>query len=126
MIKVNAISLNETHYYTISDADKPYIREIRSVYCYNPESCTHLCELTPSYDLRYLHTYIVWEQDPSEEVQERLEMKYTLGPGNEDTYMHCSDVRQFAKDHPAYHKEHGGEYETIEDACEYLQGNWPF
>jgi len=124
MIKVNAISLDHTRYYKIQDEDKPYIKEIRSVYAYNPESCTHLCELTPSYDLRYLYTYIVLEGDVSDEKRGELDERYCY-EDNEDTHMHCSDVRQFAKDNPTYHKE-CVEFETIEEACEYLNGNCPF
>lgn len=124
-MKVNAISLNETRYFNFKDEDKPYIKEVRSTYAYNPESCTHLCELTPSYELRFLHTYIIWVGDPPSDVQEELVTRYCY-EGSEDTYMHCADVRQFAKDHPECHKVYACEYEDIEEACEQLNGNWPF
>lgn len=123
-MKVNALTRDETRYYTIRPEDKPYIQKICGVYAYNPESSTHLCELTPSYDLRYLHTYIVWEGDPSEDKRAELDERYCY-EGGDDTYMHCADVRQFAKNHPDLHKE-CGEFDTIEDACEHLNGNWPF
>lgn len=123
-MKVNAISRNETGYYNIRDRDKPYIKEIRGVYAYNPESSTHLCELTPSYDLRYLHTYIVFTDDVPDERRERLTERYCY-ESSEDIYMHVSAVRQFVKDNPSHHKE-CGEFETIEDACEHLNGNHPF
>jgi len=132
-MKVNAVSFNHTRHYNIQEADKPYIKEIRTVYAYNPESATHLCELTPSYDLRYLHTYIVfnneniekdmWESQ-ADRLTDQLEERY-CHEDSEDTYMHVSDVRQFAKDNPLHHKE-CGEYDSIEDACEHLNGNWPF
>lgn len=122
-MKVNAVSLNETRHFNFQEADKAYIKEVRSTYAYNPESCTHLCELTPSYELRFLHTYIIWEGEPSEDKREELENRY-CHEGSEDTYMHCADVRQFAKDHSDAHKE-CGEFDSMDDACEYLQGNWP-
>ncbi len=120
MIQVNAISLNETRWYNLKEEDKPFIKEIRATYAYNPNSCTHLCELTPSYDLRYLHTYLVWNEEPSDSKKEELEERYAHC-GNEDTYMHCSTVKSL--DCP---KKECGEFEDMEEACEYLQGNWPF
>lgn len=123
-MKVNAISRNHTRHFNIRDEDKPYIKEIRSVYAYNPESSTHLCELTPSYDLRYLHTYIILACDVSEDKRCELDERYCY-ESSEDDYMHVSDVRQFEKDNPTHHKE-CGEFESIEEACEHLNGNWPF
>lgn len=128
-MKVNAISRNVTGYYNIRDEDKSLIEEIRTVYAYDPESATHLCELTPSYDLRYLHTYIVFTDEletkkRSDEVRDELDQRYCHEDG-EDTYMHCSDVRSFTTRNPSHHKE-CGEFESIEEACEYLNGNWPF
>lgn len=124
-MKVNAISRNETSYFNIREEDKPYIKEIRSTYCYDPELGVHLCELTPSHELRFLHTYIVWEGEPSEEQRSELEERY-CHEGSEDIYMHVSDVRQFAKDHPEHHKVYECEYDDMEEACEQLNGNWPF
>ena len=118
-MKVNAISLNETQYYNIKDEDKPYIKEIRSTYVYNPESCTHLCELTPSYDLRYLHTYIIWDNEPNDDMRDELDGRYCYEYG-EDTYMHCYAVERLTCP-----KKECGEFEDMESACEYLQGNWP-
>jgi hypothetical protein len=129
-MKINAVSLNETRCYTIREEDKKYIKEIRGVYAYNPESCTHLCELTPSYDLRFLYTYIVLntlavvttcedEDDSIEEFAEELEQRYCF-ESNEDIYMHCADVRACKE------VKECGEFETFEEGYEYLQGNCPF
>lgn len=117
-MKVNAISLNETQYYQIASQDKQFIKEIRSTYCYDPESGTYLCELTPSYDLRYLHTYIVWNDDPSDDKRDELDQKYCY-EGGEDIYMHVSSVRSLPF-------KRCGEFDDINEACEYLQGNWHF
>lgn len=123
-MKINAISLNHTRYYNVKNEDKRYIKEIRSTYIYDPESGTYLCELTPSYDLRFLHTFIVWDGDPSEETRAELDETYCY-TDNEDVYMHVSDVRNFAKRNPANAKE-CGEFDDTEEAREYLNGNWPF
>ena len=117
-MKTRAVSLDETSYYNLPPEDAAYIQEIRSSYVYNPDSCTHLCELTPSYELSYLHTYIVWKGEPSEDKREELMERYCDGD-REDTYMHCSTVEKLTtKD--------CGEYDSMDDAREYLLGNWPF
>ena len=123
-MKVNAIAFNHTRYYNLREEDKPYIKEIRSVFAYDPELGVHLCELTPSHELRYLHTYIVLEGDVSKEKRNELDERYCSGP-NEDTYMHVADVHQFVKDNPTHAKE-CGEFDDMESACESLNGNWPF
>lgn len=123
-MKVNAVTFDETKYYNIRDEDKPFIRQIRGVYAYNPESATHACELTPSYDMRYLHSYIVLQDDVSDSKREELDERYCY-EGGDDMLIHVADVRQFAKDHPCSHKE-CGEFDSMEDACEHLNGNWPF
>lgn len=120
MVKVNAISLNQTSYFNLKDEDKSYIKEVRATFAYNPESCTHLCELTPSYELRYLHTYIVWDGDPDDDKRAELEERY-CHEGDEDTYMHCWRIKHRQED-----IKECGEFDSMEDACEYLNGNWPF
>lgn len=124
-VKVNALSRNETSYFNIKEGDRPYIKEIRSTYIYEPEVGVHLCELTPSHELHYLHTYIIYTDEVSDDLRDELESRY-CHEGGEDIYMHVSDVRQFAKDHPEYHKVYTCEYESIDEAREQLNGNWPF
>ncbi len=128
-MKVNALSRNETSYYNIREEDKPYIKEIRTVYAYDPELGVHLCELTPSHELRYLHTYIVFTEELdkakfSDDLRDELDVRY-CHEDSEDIYMHVSDVRHFASQHPEYHKE-CGEFDDMDAACEHLNGNWPF
>ena len=65
----------------------------------------------------------MWEGEPSEDKRDELEERYCY-EDNEGTYMHVSDVRQFVKDNPTHAKE-CGDYDDMEEACEYLNGNWP-
>lgn len=122
-MKVNVISLNETSYFRIEDEDGSYIQEIRSTYAYNPESCTHLCELAPSYQLIFLHTYIVFRGEPNEAKRSKLDEDYCY-EGGQDTYMHVSDVRAFVGNNPTMAKE-CGEFDDMDAAREHLNGNWP-
>lgn len=116
-MKVNAVSMNETSYYSIREEDKPFIKEIHSVYIYNPESATYLCELTPSFELLYLYTYIVGTDKMIDDMRDLLTERYCYEP-TDDTYMHCSSIR-------AMKPKECGEFETMEEAREHLQGNWP-
>jgi len=121
MIKVNVIALNETQFYRFQKEDCVLIKEIRAAYAYNPESRTHLCELTPSYFLRYLYSYIVLEDgvEVSDDKRSELDERYCYEP-TDDTYMHCLTVKNL--DCP---KKECGEFEDMDAACEHLNANWP-
>jgi hypothetical protein len=117
-MKVNAISRNETGLYNIKPQHRIFIASINGVYIYNPESCVNLCELTPSYELRHLFTYIVFRCDVSDEVRDELEEQY-YEYSAEDIYIHCQNV---IKMNP---KECPGCYDNMEEAYEYLVSNPP-
>lgn len=118
-MRINAVSLNETPF-TIKEEDKPFIKEIRSTYIYNPESETHLCELISSYELRFLHTQIVFSDMLDDDKQNELEQRYCFEGREDIMYIHCSDVRSLKQTKEC------GEFESMNEAIEYLQGNWPF
>lgn len=120
-MKINAISVNDTAYFAIRAEHVPLIREIRTVYIYEPETGTYLCEMTPSHELRYLYTYLVPHDDVDSELADSLDSEYCHEP-NEDTYMHCWLVASM-NNPPAMPC---GEYDSIEDAIEDLQSNYPF
>lgn len=119
-VRVNAVSINETAYYNIREEDKSCIKEIRSVYAYNPETRTHLCELTPSHYLEYLYTYIIHTDDVSDDKVSELDNGYCYEPRDGFLYMHVWDVRALPM------KKECGEFDSFEEACEYLRGNCPF
>lgn len=118
-MKVNAVSINDTKYFNFKEEDKSFIKEIRSVYMYNPESSTHCAEITPSHYLEYLYTYLICDIDTPDNVQDELDERYCHENG-EDIYMHCADVRKLPNIKEC------GEFETMEEAREYLCGNCPF
>lgn len=118
-MKVSVISKDITNCFS---ALEDGVKEIRNVYVYDPQSCTYLCEMIPSYALRYLYTYIVF-LDISEERKEKLTEKYCY-QDMEDDHMHVSDVRQFVKDAPDCHKEF--DFDSFDDAWEHLISNMPF
>lgn len=118
-MKVSAVTVDVTAGYSLKSEDAPLIKEIRDVFFFFPEERTYCCEMTPSYNLMYLYTYVVcMEEDISEKVRERLDERYCHEP-TEDCYMHCSRVEKLSpKD--------CGEFDDEDSAREYLQGNCPF
>lgn len=118
-MKINAIAVNDTQFCTIAEEDRPYVKAVLTVYFYTPEERTHCCEITPSYDLRYLYTTLDLDLDTPEEKREELYEKWCTEPG-EDTYMHCSRVEKMSD------LKECGDFDDMDEAREYLQGNCPF
>ena len=119
MVKVNAISVDYTAFYNLAVDDASHIKAIKTVYIYEPDSHTHLCELTPSYFLSNLYTYIEFADNVSDDKREYLDQRYCY-EDSEDTYMHCSRVGRMPE------RKECGNFDSFEDAREYLQGNCPF
>lgn len=120
-MKVNAIRLKETEYYNFNDEDKPYIKDIYSVYAYDPELGVHLCEFTPSYELWYLYTYIDFNDNVPEDddLKDELDGRYCYEDQDIVIYMHCSDIEKLSEIKEC------GEFEDMDVAREYLCGNCP-
>lgn len=114
---IRAVSFDDTSYYQIPEEDMVYIERIVSTYLYRDDECTHLCEITPSFELRWLMTEVWTVPDTSDEVREELSERYETWHG-EDIYMHVRDVEH----RPTVDC---GTYESWDDATEHLQGNPP-
>lgn len=95
--------------------DAPYFESVYSVYVYDSTICTHLCELTPSYELRFAYTDVVCKEGTPEVIRERL---YDLLEvyDSDDIYLHCRDAEGMKHRTTV-------EADTLEEAHEYLQGN---
>jgi hypothetical protein len=116
-VKVFAVSIDETKYYTLAKDDAALIKAIHNVYVYNADEHTYCCEFTPSFYLDPLYTYIEFVDGVSENDRERCEENYCY-ENSEGMYLHCRLLDTMTvKD--------CGEFETFEDAREHLQGNWP-
>lgn len=116
----HAVGLDVTGHYRIAEEDRPHIRRIIDTFIYDRSTVTHLCELTPSYDLHFLHTEIEWEGFPPDEIRERLDERYAHEP-TEDCYMHCSDIDRVKEMHVPF-----GRPASEDEARDYWQGNCPF
>ncbi len=115
-----AVGLDVTRHYKIAPEDRPHIRRIIDTFIYDRSTVTHLCELTPSYFLVFLHTEIEWEGFPADEIRERLDDRYAHEP-TDDCYMHCRDIERIEKMHVPF-----GQPATEDEARDYWQGNYPF
>ncbi len=126
-MKVSAIALDFTRYFTIDEEDKPFIKAIKAVFFYEPDVATYCCELTPSYFLEYLYTYVEYKDaddrpestdKESEAIRARCDERYCYEQ-TDDFYMHCSAVKALTPQREC------GEFENADEAREHLQGNWP-
>lgn len=116
-MNIRVVSVNDTQHYNLRPEDRADIVSIHTVYAYTPEVHVHLCELTPSYELRYLYTYLTAADHVDSWRADELDSVYCYEP-NEDTYMHCgSALFRTAKD--------CGEFEDLQSAAEYLCCNCP-
>jgi hypothetical protein len=121
-----AIKFDETKFYNIQPKDEPYIGRIFGIYVFNRREATHLAELTPSYFLMYAYSWIDYKKnmEKHERIRDDIEERYLYSGGNEDTYMHCNVVDSYCKNHPKDCYTFRNEFESLDDAREYLQGNW--
>jgi len=110
--------------------------KIYSHWLYDYRSETFCCEVTPSYDLRFITHEVDFGDDisSSSDVREFL-ADLVEGTGDEDCYIHCSAINNIpfpSPDHrlyrdyanPDYHDETEQSYEDlISDDLEYVRCN---
>lgn len=116
-IPIKAVSFDDTKYYDIPVEDMVHIEKIVSTYLYRDDECVRLCEITPSFELRWLNTDIWFKSEISDIKKNDLCEKYEIHH-DEDIYMHVREIE-------ARPTVECGEYETWEEAMENLQGNPP-
>lgn len=123
------IALDETGYWSIDEADRPYIEKIVGVYFYDANEYTYCCEITPSYFLRSLGSSIWFTSDTPDDKREELDVKYREHESYDDHYMHVRAVKGIPEDR----KHHFGtlddaEPEDNQEDCvrEYYSGNPAF
>jgi hypothetical protein len=135
---IRVISLDETEYYAIDEADRPFIKAMRGVYMYDKNQQTHCCELTPSYWLIHVEDQVIFTDkcpDYDDEKRDELEQKYANSTDTNGIYMHCHDVdalEEKLKGEKWRYRVHGdtevslGDVpydDQIESLLEYFRGN---
>lgn len=107
---IRYLKLDETIYWREDIQQKA--GKIFSVYIYDDGSVTHCCELTPSYELNFVHS------QPSNADDETYDnILYGDADSEPVTYMHCSTVDRL-KSFPLEM------FDSVEEAVEYARCNW--
>ena len=115
------VAVDESAHWTDSDFVQRCGGKIWTLYVYNPNEVTYLCEATPSYYLEpfdHVPASLPEGQDECEEICNVL--LETLGQ-QEMTYMHCRHVDAM----PTRLIEDFDALCTLDDAREHWQGNAP-
>jgi hypothetical protein len=115
------------------------VKAVWGVFVYNERRHTNCCELTPSYELIFVHDQVEFDGEVSEAHRDRVENEVMGVESESASYMHvhridriplcrkrqgnrqerfllysAADCREWKMDHD----------EAIERAREYCQGNW--
>jgi len=138
-IDAHVIGIDETSHYTFGPEHILYIDQILAVYLYDANERTHLCEVTPSHFMRFLHHVVRLTEageNLSDEKREELYNNYETENVNEDCYMHCRDLERLAAAGTRENYDHYGATEVsyddtdyddqIEELIEYFNGNPSF
>lgn len=119
--RFGVVAIDETANWLDEDLVKRCGGKIYTLYVYNPDEATYLCELTPSYDLEPLDYYpaeLPEDENEREKIYEKLQETLLH---EEVSYMHCHSIdgvkTQIIED---FHVDC-----RLDDAREYWQGNSP-
>ena len=128
------VRLNETRDCGDDWIQQNKIKETGVYYLYDASSRTHLCELTPSYELWAVESYVTFTDEVSDEWRERVDDEVRIAMYDRYLiYVHCTDLsgkpsKSFLGGTPD--REEGQDDEAYYSACveaiqEYLNGNPP-
>lgn len=105
-----AIAIDQTEYWV--ESFRKEAGKIYQVCVFNSNEVTHCCDIRPSYYLIPLYSYC--ENDISDELDEEILENDSLEP----FYMYCGSV-------DTYKAIDCGDFESEEEAIDYLKGNCP-
>ena len=111
-MRIRILKLDETQFYSEEWRGKWATGTLYSVFLYDPDSATYLCEGQPSYELHYIG--IEHDGETNEALFEEL-AEVSIRENDVD-YIHVSRVK-------AMQTESLGEFEDMDDAIEYARGN---
>lgn len=114
---IGIVAINETEYLS-DDIKKMVGGEYYTLYAYDPEEATRLCEITPSFHLEpfdYASKRMLTDEEDSE---------YRADLMGDAIYMHCRTVESLPEAFRTTVEIEWDEGDTFEDqAMEYLRGN---
>ena len=115
-----AIILDETEYIDAEWLKKHHVKRAGTLYVYNDTVGVHCCEMTPSHELYPVDVDVEVEHDGEvlNHLREKAWEDLREGEMWEVKYIHVHSLKN--KGTPLH-----GDFESIEDAVEYAQGNTP-
>lgn len=116
MVKVKAAQFDITSHCSFGNKQK-YIKHVFEVMAFDPEVRTFCCELTPSFEMHHVYYDIEFAADVPEDVIDSCYEDLFSSETEAVSYYHCRVIDQ--KD-----TKQVGEFESLEDGREYLQGNY--
>ena len=119
----HAIAVDETRHYNLRPGDERLVVRILQVYVFDRASCTHCCELTPSYWLEPAYCTVATTDEATDEERDAVDQRYCYEP-SEGCYIWCRDVERMIAQHPGRCK--AVEADTMDEAREKVCANYPF
>lgn len=115
-----AIILDETRYIDAEWLKKYHVKRAGTLYVYDDTVGVHCCEMTPSHELHPVDVEVEHDLifDVTDRERERAYDDMREGETWEVKYIHVRSLKN--KGTPLR-----GDFESIEDAVEYAQGNTP-
>ena len=89
--KLKIVKRNETIYWSKSYLKELGITKVEFSYMFDENQVTNLCELKPSYDLRYINFHV--DSDLTDDQWENFHNE--CNKDNQDIYVHCDRIVDF-------------------------------
>ena len=122
MRKFTVVAVDETSDWTHPDLVERSGGKIFTLYAFDPEEVTHVCEITPSF---YLMPFDVvpnlYRENDKEWELMYDELQDGLNDGTEPSYFHCHRIE--ALEDKFKHTEEFDDDYTLDDALEHFRGN---
>jgi hypothetical protein len=91
-------TIPETEHWELEPEMMEKIKEIESVYCYDRNCVTHLCEITPSYCLYLIETRAIFKNEVDDRLSDEVDQIIRENITSDDwiTYIHCYEIDRLA------------------------------
>jgi len=98
------IARDTTEYWNLTQDDPDHVvTKVESVYLFDKNQVTRLCEFTPSYCLYHVEDRVTYADGTPDETINRIDSVVMGESGSEVEYFHCQDVDRLLGKVPTYH-----------------------
>lgn len=121
---IRCVALDDTHAWTFPPDLAPYVARVLTVYVYDDEARTYLCEATASRYLVPVRTDVVHVEGTPDDVIEAIDTCVIENDSLEPTYMHAWRIdAEPCLRYDGVHADDEDPDARLEAAREYWQGN---